>query len=139
MSRSTRGGNMYRYAFLILYKEKEACPVPQGGRGETKRRYASLIVKKLNQGRRRRKDVPLHKGGGGKHMAAGEGRMSRSTKAGEGETENRYAQKIVKLNHGGPGAQPYVGSFQNPIQTDIVWLPLEDGGAAPPPPPRSLF
>ena len=34
-------------------------------------------------------------------MAAGEGRMSRSTKAGEGETENRYA-------HGGPGAQPYV-------------------------------
>ena len=43
MSRSTRGegGNIYRYAYITVYK--------------------------LNQGRRRRKDVSFHKGG--KHVS----------------------------------------------------------------------
>ena len=61
MSRSTRGegGNIYRYARIVVYK--------------------------LNQGRRRRMSRSTGGGGGGKHMAAGEGRMSRSTAWGRGK------------------------------------------------------
>ena len=39
-------------------QEKEGCPVPQGGGGNIYR-YAYIIVYKLNQGRR--KDVPFHR------------------------------------------------------------------------------
>ena len=54
-------------------------------------RYAYIIVYKLNQGRRRRR---------GKHMAAGEGRMSRST-GGQGGNIYLYAYIIVYiLNQG---------------------------------------
>ena len=56
------GGNIYRYAYIIVYK--------------------------LNQGSRRRNDILFHRGGrgGGKHVAAREGRTSRSTGGGGGKT-----------------------------------------------------
>ena len=57
MSRSTGGGG----GKLVAARE-EGCPVPQGGRGENVYRY--IIVDKLNQGSRRRKDVPFHSWGG---------------------------------------------------------------------------
>ena len=49
-------------------------------------RYASIMVYKLTQGSRRRKDVQFQRGGGGKHVAAGEEAMSRSTEGGGGKT-----------------------------------------------------
>ena len=93
MSRSTGGerGNTYRYAYIIVYK--------------------------LNQGRRRRKDVPFHRGRGG----ATYGRRRRKDVAfhrgEEGGNVYRYAFLIVyKLNHGGGGggpaeSQPYIGTI----------------------------
>ena len=56
------GGNIYRYAYIILYKlnqgrrRRKDVPFHRGWRGETR-------------GRRRRKDVPFHRGGGGKHIS----------------------------------------------------------------------
>ena len=104
MSRSTagRGGNERRP------QEKEGCRVPQGGGfhrgagGGNTYHYAYIIVFQLNQGRRKRKDVPFHGGEGGKRKAAaGEGRMSRSTGGREGGNTYRYAYIIVyKLNQG---------------------------------------
>ena len=68
-----------------------------GGRGGNIYRYAYIIVCKLSQGRRRRKDVPFHGGGGGGTYGGRRRKDVPFQRGGRGET---YIVKDVPF-HGG--------------------------------------
>ena len=70
-----------------------------GGEGGNVFRYAKTIVHKLNQGSRRRKDVPFHRGRGGKHTSSCLYNCIIVYKLNQG----RRRRKDVRFNRGGGG------------------------------------